>query len=89
MAEDIARAQGCSEVADLLSKLTSVSKLVSLGPTDDVTLSRDCDAALWIQLYLVLCVNLIPVPLSLCCLFVLLYGIPHLRTLSTYHSHHP
>ena len=50
MAEDIARAQGCSEVADLLSKLTSVSKLVSLGPADDVTLSRVSDAALWNQL---------------------------------------
>jgi len=34
----------------------------------------------------VLSVNLISVPLSLTCLFMLL---PHLLTLSTYHSHHP
>jgi len=30
MAEDIARAQGCSEVFELLAKLSSVSKLVFL-----------------------------------------------------------
>ena len=34
--------------------------------------------------FLVLSVNLIPVPLSLTCLFMLL---PHLLTLSTHHSH--
>ena len=36
--------------------------------------------------FLVLSVNLIPVPLSLTFLLMLL---PHLLTLSTYHSHHP
>jgi len=30
MAEDIARAQGCSEVCELLAKLSSVSRLVFL-----------------------------------------------------------
>ena len=35
--------------------------------------------------FLVLSVNLIPVPLSLTCLLLLL---PHLLTLSSYHSHH-
>jgi len=36
--------------------------------------------------FLVLSANLLPVPLSLTCLFMLL---PHLLTLSTHHSHHP
>ena len=36
--------------------------------------------------FLILSVNLIPVPLSLTSLLMLL---PHLLTLSTYHSHHP
>jgi len=36
--------------------------------------------------FLVLSVNLIPVPLSPTCLFILL---PHFLTLSTHHSHHP
>ena len=37
-------------------------------------------------IFLILSVNLIPVPLSLTSLLMLL---PHLLTLSTYHSHHP
>ena len=36
--------------------------------------------------FLVLSVNLIPVPLTLTCLFML---PPHLLTLSTHHSHRP
>jgi len=40
VAEEIARAQGCSEVADLLSKLTSVSKHISVSKL--ASLSRAC-----------------------------------------------
>ena len=47
---------------------------------------RYASPRLWNQLPIVLSVNLIPVPLSLTCLFMLL---PHLLTLSTHHSHHP
>ena len=51
------------------------------------SLFRYASPCLWNQLPSPLhSVNLIPVPLSLTCLFMLL---PRLLTLSTHHSHHP
>ena len=91
---------GLTTVTDRTSSLFSVQPPRSTRSSSLVTLARSptssslritdrsfryASPCLWDQLP-IFSVNLIPVPLSLTCLFMLL---PHLLTLSTYHSHHP